>query len=181
GAAPRPPFPAPRPAGRELIDPDLVAVAVTAKLALATTAALLVVATPLAWWLARAQSRWRGWVAAATSLPLVLPPTVLGFYLLVLLGPQGLIGRVTEAAGLGTLPFTFAGLVLGSTLYSMPFAIQPLRGAFEAVGDAPLELAATLGAGPGDRFWTVAVPLARSGFLAAAVLAFAATVGALGV
>jgi molybdate transport system permease protein len=163
------------------VDSDLAAIAVTAKLALTTTVTLLVVGTPLAWWLARARSRWRGWVAAATSLPLVLPPTVLGFYLLVLLGPQGPVGRLTEAAGWGTLPFTFAGLVVGSTLYSLPFAIQPLQGAFEAVGEMPLELAATLGAGPADRFWTVAVPLARSGFLAAGVLAFAHTVGEFGV
>jgi molybdate transport system permease protein len=162
-------------------DSDLAAIAVTAKLALTTTVTLLVVATPFAWWLARARSRWRGWVAAATSLPLVLPPTVLGFYLLVLLGPRGPVGRLTEAAGLGTLPFTFAGLVVGSTLYSLPFAIQPLQGAFEAIGEVPLELAATLGAGPADRFWTVAVPLARSGFLAAGVLAFAHTVGEFGV
>jgi molybdate transport system permease protein len=162
-------------------DPDLVAIALTVKLGVATTLALLGVGTPLAWWLARTTSRWRGWVAAAASVPLVLPPTVLGFYLLVLLGPHGPIGRVTGALGLGTLPFTFAGLVVASTLYSMPFVVQPLQAAFEAIGAAPLELAATLGAGPWDRFWTVAVPLARPGFLAATVLGFAHTVGEFGV
>ncbi len=160
---------------------DLVAVALTAKLALATTLALLGVGTPIAWWLARTSSRWRGWVAAATAVPLVLPPTVLGFYLLVVLGPHGPVGRITEALGLGTLPFTFAGLVVASTLYSMPFVVQPLQAAFESIGDGPLELAATLGAGPWDRFWTVAVPLARPGFFAAAVLGFAHTIGEFGV
>jgi molybdate transport system permease protein len=160
---------------------DLVALGLTLKLAVVTTAILLVVGAPLAFWLSRTRSWWRAPVAAIVGLPLVLPPTVLGFYLLVGLGPRGAIGRITDAAGLGTLPFTFAGLVVGSTLYSLPFVVQPLASAFEAMGTAPLEIAATLGAGPRDRFFSVAVPLARPGFVVAIVLGLAHTIGEFGV
>ena len=160
---------------------DLRAIGLTLRVAATTMALLLVLCTPLAWWLARTRSRWRGPVSAIVALPLVLPPTVIGFYLLVALGPNGPVGQLTMALGLGTLPFTFWGLVTGSILYSMPFAVQPFHGAFEAVGDRPLEAAATLGAGPVDRFFTVALPLARSGFIAAAILSFAHTVGEFGV
>src|SRR5262245_12988072 len=150
-------------------------------LATATTVLLLIAGTPLAWWLARSTARWKEAVAAVVSLPLVLPPTVLGFYLLLLLGPQGPGGWVASLRGARTLAFTFEGLVIGSVLYSMPFVVQPIRNAFEAFGDRPLEVAATLRAGPWDRFWSVAVPLARPGFLTAAVLGFAHTVGEFGV
>ncbi|MGQ0654023.1 MAG: molybdate ABC transporter permease subunit [Betaproteobacteria bacterium] len=160
---------------------DLVSVWLTLKLAAVTTAILLLAGTPLAWWLARTRSRLKGAIAALVALPLVLPPTVLGFYLLVALGPAGPGGALTQALGLGLLPFTFAGLVVASALYSLPFVVQPLQTAFEAVGERPLEAAATLGAGPWDRFFTVAMPLARRGFLSAAVLGFAHTVGEFGV
>jgi molybdate transport system permease protein len=160
---------------------DLQAIWLTLKLATATTALLLVLTTPLAWWLARTRTRWRGPVSAVVALPLVLPPTVLGFYLLVAFGPQGWGGRLTEALGLGLLPFTFGGLLLGSVLYSLPFAVQPLQHAFEGVGRRPLEVAATLRAGPLDSFWHVVLPLARGGFVQAAVLSFAHTVGEFGV
>ncbi|HET7539450.1 MAG TPA: molybdate ABC transporter permease subunit, partial [Polyangiaceae bacterium] len=134
-----------------------------------------------AWWLSHTRSRLKGWLSAAVALPLVLPPTVLGFYLLLLLGPRGAIGRAMVALGLDTLPFTFPGLVVASTLYSLPFLVQPLQNAFETIGPRPLEVAATLGAGPWDRFFTVAVPLARRGFITGAILAFAHTVGEFGV
>jgi molybdate transport system permease protein len=160
---------------------DLQAIWLTLRLALATTAVLLVLAAPLAWWLARTSSRWRAPVAAVVALPLVLPPTVLGFYLLVVLGPHGWGGQATQALGLGLLPFTFAGLLLGSILYSLPFAVQPLQNAFEAVGRRPLEAAATLRAGPIDSFFHVVLPLARGGIVQAAVLSFAHTVGEFGV
>jgi molybdate transport system permease protein len=160
---------------------DLQAIWLTLKLAASTTVLLLVVATPLAWWLARTASRLRAPVAALVALPLVLPPTVLGFYLLVAFGPQGWGGRFTQALGLGLLPFTFGGLLLGSVLYSLPFAVQPLQGAFEAVGRRPLEVAATLRAGPLDSFFHVVLPLARAGIVQAAVLTFAHTVGEFGV
>jgi molybdate transport system permease protein len=160
---------------------DLQAIWLTVRLALATTVVLLVLATPLAWWLARTGSRWRAPVAACVALPLVLPPTVLGFYLLVAFGPQGWGGRLTQALGIGLLPFTFDGLLLGSVLYSLPFSVQPLQAAFEAVGRRPLEAAATLRAGPLDRFFSVALPLARGGLAQAAVLSFAHTVGEFGV
>ncbi|MFT3812194.1 MAG: molybdate ABC transporter permease subunit [Acidovorax sp.] len=160
---------------------DLSAVGLTLKLASVTTVLLLVLCTPLAWWLAHTRSRWRGPVGAMVALPLVLPPTVIGFYLLVLLGPNGWGGQFTQWLGLGRLPFTFPGLVVGSLLYSLPFAVQPLQRAFEALGSRPLEAAATLGAGPLDRFFTVALPLARPGFITAAVLSFAHTVGEFGV
>jgi molybdate transport system permease protein len=160
---------------------DLQAIWLTLKLATATTALLLVLATPLAWWLARTHSRWRGPVSALVALPLVLPPTVLGFYLLVAFGPQGWGGQLTQALGLGLLPFTFGGLLLGSVLYSLPFAVQPLQHAFDGVGHRPLEVAATLRAGPLDSFVHVVLPLARGGFVQAAVLSFAHTVGEFGV
>ncbi len=160
---------------------DLAALGLTLRLAAVTTAILLVVATPLAWWLARTRSRWQAPVAAVAALPLVLPPTVLGFYLLVATGPRGPVGRLTEALGLGLLPFTFAGLVTASIIYSLPFVVQPLQNAFAAIGDRPLEVAATLRASPRDAFFSVALPLARPGYLTAAVLGFAHTVGEFGV
>ncbi|KFI05387.1 molybdate ABC transporter permease subunit [Massilia sp. BSC265] len=160
---------------------DLAAVWLTLKLASIVTLLLLVLGTPVAWWLARTRSRLKSVVGAVVALPLVLPPTVLGFYLLVAMGPNGPVGRATEALGLGTLAFTFPGLVIGSVFYSMPFVIQPLQNAFEAIGERPLEVAATLRAGPWDSFWSVVVPLARPGFLSAAVLGFAHTIGEFGV
>jgi len=165
-----------------LLNPeDWAAITLTLELAGITTVLLLALCTPLAWWLAHTRSRWRGPVGAVVALPLVLPPTVIGFYLLVLMGPHGPIGHLTEALGLGRLPFTFPGLVVGSVVYSLPFAVQPLQRAFEALGRRPLEVAATLGAGPLDRFFTVALPLARPGFITAAILSFAHTVGEFGV
>ncbi|HEU0201271.1 MAG TPA: molybdate ABC transporter permease subunit [Burkholderiaceae bacterium] len=160
---------------------DLAAIWLTLKLATVVTLLLLVIGTPIAWWLARTPSRWRGPVAAVVALPLVLPPTVLGFYLLIAMGPHGPVGRLTEALGIGLLPFTFSGLVVASVFYSMPFVVQPLQNAFEATGVRPLEVAATLRAGPWDRFFTVAVPLARPGFVTASILGFAHTVGEFGV
>lgn len=160
---------------------DWQALALTAKLASVVTLALYVVGTPVAWWLARSHSRWRGPVAAVVALPLVLPPTVLGFYLLLALGPNGPVGALTEALGLGLLPFTFRGLVVASVFYSLPFMVQPLQAAFEAVGRRPLEAAATLRASPIDAFFSVVVPLARPGFITGGVLAFAHTVGEFGI
>lgn len=160
---------------------DLLALRLTAELAALSTLLLLVLGTPIAWWLARAPSRLKGVVAAVVALPLVLPPTVIGFYLLMLMGPHGLIGHLTQALGWGLLPFTFGGLVVGSVLHSFPFVVQPLQQAFEAMGPRPMEVAATLRASPLDRFLTVALPLARPGFLTAAVLGFAHTVGEFGV
>jgi molybdate transport system permease protein len=160
---------------------DLTAILLTLKLASVVTVLLLLVGTPIAWWLSRTSSRWKGAVAAVVALPLVLPPTVLGFYLLIALGPRGPIGQVTQALGLGLLPFTFEGLCVGSVLYSLPFVVQPLQNAFEASGRRPLEAAATLGAGPWDRFFSVALPLARPGIISATILGFAHTVGEFGV
>jgi len=160
---------------------DLGAIALTVELAFTTTVVLLVLATPLAWWLAHGNSRWRVAIGALAALPLVLPPTVLGFYLLLTLGPQGWIGQLTTALGWGRLTFSFSGLVLGSVVYSLPFAVQPLLYAFEAMGRRPMEVAATLRARPLDAFFTVAVPQALPGFLTAAVLTFAHTVGEFGV
>lgn len=160
---------------------DWAAVWLTVRLAAAATALLLVLGMPLAWWLARTRSRLRGPVGALVALPIVLPPTVLGFYLLVMLGPSGPLGALTQSLGLGLLPFTFAGLVVASVLYSLPFVVQPLQAAFEAVGERPIEAAATLGAGPLDRFFTVVLPLARQGLVSAAILGFAHTVGEFGV
>lgn len=160
---------------------DLAAIWLTLKLATVVTLLLLAIGTPIAWWLARTRSRLKKVLSAVVALPLVLPPTVIGFYLLVALGPNGWLGKLTASLGLDLLPFTFAGLVLASVLYSMPFVVQPLQNAFEAIGERPLEAAATLRASPWDSFWTVAVPLARPGFLSAAVLGFAHTVGEFGV
>ncbi len=160
---------------------DLAAVWLTVQLAGLTTVLLLALGTPVAWWLARTPSRLKGLVGSVVTLPLVLPPAVLGFYLLVLMGPEGPVGRLTQSLGLGLLPFTFAGLVVASCLYSMPFVIQPLQQAFAAIGRAPMEAAATLRASPLDAFFTVALPLARPGFITAAVLGFAHTVGEFGV
>jgi molybdate ABC transporter, permease protein len=153
----------------------------TLQLATLTTAILLVIGTPLAWWLARSGAWWKEAVATVVALPLVLPPTVLGFYLLTLLGPDGPGGWLASLWGARSLAFTFEGLVIGSVLYSMPFVVQPIRNAFEAFGDRPLEAAATLRASPLDRFFTVAIPLARRGFLTGAVLGFAHTMGEFGV
>ncbi|MDH4554612.1 molybdate ABC transporter permease subunit [Pseudomonas sp. BN417] len=160
---------------------DLAAIWLTLELATLTTLLLLVIGTPIAWWLARTSSRLKGPVAAVVALPLVLPPTVIGFYLLVSMGPHGFIGQFTQGLGLGTLPFTFAGLVVGSVIYSMPFVVQPLQNAFTAIGARPLEVAATLRAGPWDTFFSVVLPLARPGFVTASILGFAHTVGEFGV
>jgi len=160
---------------------DLQALWLTLRLASVVTLLLLLLGCPLAWWLTHTSSRWRRPVAALVALPLVLPPTVLGFYLLMLWGPEGAVGRLIAAAGLSALPFTFRGLVVASMLYSLPFVVQPLHNAFEAVGERPLELASSLGAGPWDRFFTVALPLAWPGVITAAVLGFAHTVGEFGV
>jgi molybdate transport system permease protein len=160
---------------------DLAAVWLTLRLAATTTLLLLLIGTPLAWWLARTRSWWKGPVGAVVALPIVLPPTVLGFYLLVAMGPEGPIGHLTQALGIGLLPFTFAGLVVASVFYSLPFVVQPLQNAFEAIGERPLEAAATLRASPLDAFFSVAVPLAKPGFLTATILGFAHTVGEFGV
>ena len=156
-------------------------VLLTLKLATFATLILLVIGTPLAWWLARSKSIWKEAVAALVAMPLVLPPTVLGFYLLVVLGPQGPGGALASLWGARTLAFSFTGLVIGSVLFSLPFVVQPIRNAFEAIGDRPLEVAATLRASPWRAFWTVAVPLASPGFLTGAILGFAHTVGEFGV
>jgi molybdate transport system permease protein len=160
---------------------DLVAIRLTAELATLTTLFLLLIGTPIAWWLARTTSRWKGPIGAVVALPLVLPPTVLGFYLLVILGPRGPVGELTQALGLGTLPFTFSGLVVASVIYSLPFVVQPVQNAFEAIGERAFEVAATLRAGPLDTFFSVALPLARRGLITGAVLGFAHTVGEFGV
>ncbi|MDU0354736.1 molybdate ABC transporter permease subunit [Paraglaciecola aquimarina] len=160
---------------------DLETIWLTLKLASTVTALLLLVGTPIAWWLAKSRSWLTGPIGAIVALPLVLPPTVLGFYLLVSMGPNGVIGQFTQSLGIGTLPFTFWGLVLASMLYSLPFVVQPIQNSIEAIGERPLEVAATLGAGPIDRFFTVVLPLAKSGFFTAAVLGFAHTVGEFGI
>lgn len=160
---------------------DFQAVWLTLELAGITTVLLMLVGTPIAWWLSQTRSRAKHAVAAVVALPLVLPPTVLGFYLLLLLGPSGPVGTLTEALGIGTLPFTFPGLVVASVIYSLPFVVQPVHNAFEALGRRPLEVAATLGASPRNAFFTVALPLARPGLLAGAILGFAHTVGEFGV
>jgi len=164
-----------------LDSPDLAAIWLTLKLASVTTALLLVLGTPVAWWLSRTRSGWKGAVGAVVALPIVLPPTVIGFYLLVTMGPNGPVGQFTQALGLGLLPFTFAGLVVASVFYSLPFVVQPLQNAFEAIGERPLEAAATLRASPLDTFFSVVLPLARPGYLTATVLGFAHTVGEFGV
>jgi len=165
----------------QLAPDDLQAIWLTLKLASVTTILLLLIATPLAWWLATSRKWYKGVVSAVVALPLVLPPTVLGFYLLLLMGPHGALGSLTRSLNLGMLPFTFYGLVIGSVLFSLPFAVQPIQNAFEAIGRRPLEVAATLRAGIWDRFFSVALPLARPGFLTAIILAFAHTVGEFGV
>ena len=157
------------------------AVRLTAELAAVSTVLLLIVGTPLAWWLSRTRSRLKPFWAALVAMPLVLPPTVIGFYLLLLMGPNGPVGQATQALGLGRLPFTFGGLVVASVIYSLPFVVQPLQQAFEAVPERTMEAAATLRASPLDRFFSVAMPLARPGFVTASVLGFAHTVGEFGV
>ena len=164
-----------------LNDGDLQAIWLTVRLAGIVTLILLLLGTPVAWWLARSKAWWKGPVGAVVALPLVLPPSVLGFYLLLAMGPNGPVGQLTQAAGIGLLPFTFWGLVVGSVFYSLPFMVQPLQTAFEAMGERPLEVAATLRASPLDAFFTVAVPLALPGFLTATILTFAHTVGEFGV
>lgn len=164
-----------------MLSSDLAPVWLTFALASTTTIILLLLGIPIAWWLARTTSPLRGPIGALVALPLVLPPTVLGFYLLVLMGPAGPIGQLTEFLGLGHLPFTFSGLVIGSVFYSLPFVVQPIQNAFEAIGSMPLEVAATLRAGPWDLFFSVALPMARPGIFTACVLGFAHTVGEFGV
>lgn len=164
-----------------LSDSDLQAIWLTIRLAGIVTLILLLVGTPIAWWLARTKAWWKGPIGAVVALPLVLPPSVLGFYLLLGMGPNGPVGQLTEALGIGLLPFTFWGLVVASVFYSLPFMVQPLQSAFESIGERPLEVAATLRASPLDAFFTVAVPLAWPGFLSASILTFAHTVGEFGV
>ncbi len=164
-----------------LTDGDLAALWLTIRLASLVTLILLFIGTPLAWWLARSKTWWKGPVGAVVALPLVLPPSVLGFYLLLVMGPSGWMGQLSQALGIGILPFTFSGLVVASVLYSLPFMVQPLQTAFEAIGDWPLEVAATLRASPLDAFFTVAVPMAQPGFLTACIMTFAHTVGEFGV
>jgi molybdate transport system permease protein len=164
-----------------LTDSDLQAIWLTIRLAGITTLILLLVGTPIAWWLARSRAWWKGPASAVVALPLVLPPSVLGFYLLLAMGPNGPFGQLTQAFGLGTLPFTFWGLVIASSFYSLPFMVQPLQNAFEGIGERPLEVAATLRASPLDTFFSVVLPLARPGFVTAGILTFAHTVGEFGV
>jgi molybdate transport system permease protein len=160
---------------------NLTAIWLTVKLASTVTLLLLISGTPIAWWLARSRGWWKGPVSAVVAMPLVLPPTVLGFYLLIAMGPDGPIGAFTQSLGLGILPFTFWGLVVGSVFYSLPFVVQPIQNAMEALGQRPLEVAATLRAGPWERFFTVVIPLAKPGFITATILGFAHTVGEFGV
>ncbi|NLI80457.1 MAG: molybdate ABC transporter permease subunit [Deltaproteobacteria bacterium] len=163
------------------VEGDFQAIWLTARLAGIVTLVLLVLGTPAAWWLARTGSRWKGLIGAVVALPLVLPPSVLGFYLLLAMGPNGPMGKLTRHLGISPLPFTFEGLVVASIFYSLPFMVQPLQNAFEAIGDRPLEVAATLRASKLDSFFTVAVPIAFPGFLTASILTFAHTVGEFGV
>lgn len=160
---------------------DWLAIRLTAELATLTTLCLMGVGTPIAWWLAHTRSRWKPVWSALIALPLVLPPTVLGFYLLLLMGPQGPLGWATRALGTTPLPFSFQGLLLASVLYSLPFVVQPMQRSFEAVPPRLMEAAATLRAHPWDRFFTVAIPMAQPGIITAAVLGFAHTVGEFGV
>jgi molybdate transport system permease protein len=164
-----------------LTSADFDTLLLTFKVASISTALMMVLGTPLAWWLARTSSAWKGIINAVVALPLVLPPTVLGFYLLVMMGPAGVIGEFTNWLGIGTLPFTFAGLVVASVLYSIPFVVQPLQAAFATIGELPLEAAATLRASPLDTFFSVVMPLAKPGFLTAIILGFTHTVGEFGV
>jgi molybdate transport system permease protein len=165
------------PLNRDALD----AIGLTLALATSTTLILLALATPLAWWLSQTQSRWRAPIGALATLPLVLPPSVLGFYLLVAMGPQGPLGQLTQAMGWGVLSFTFTGLLIGSVIFSLPFAVQPVQHAFESMGARPLEVAYTLRASPIDAFFSVALPLARPGLITAAILSFSHTVGEFGV
>jgi len=160
---------------------DLEAIWLTFKVATTVTVILLLIGTPIAWWLARTRSRLKGPISAIVALPLVLPPTVLAFYLLIAMGPNGFIGQLTQELGLGTLPFTFWGLIVASVFYSLPFVVQPIQNAIEAIGERPLEVAATLRANSWDRFFTVVLPLAKPGFITAAILGFTHTVGEFGV
>lgn len=164
-----------------LTEADMAAIWLTVRLAGTVTLLLLLVGTPIAWWLARTRSWVKGPVSAIVAMPLVLPPTVLGFYLLIAMGPDGFIGQLTSSLGLGTLPFTFWGLVVASIVYSLPFVVQPIQNAIEALGDRPLEIAATLHSGPIDRFFTVVIPIAKPGFITAIILGFAHTVGEFGI
>jgi len=160
---------------------DIAAIWLTIRLATTVTIILLIIGTPLAWWLARSRAWWKAPVSAIVALPLVLPPTVLGFYLLLAMGPNGPVGQLTQTLGIGLLPFTFWGLVIASVFYSMPFVVQPIQNAMEAIGDRPLEVAASLRAGPWDRFFSIVVPQAKAGFISAIILGFAHTVGEFGV
>lgn len=162
-------------------DADLGAIWLTLRLATVVTVLLLLIGTPIAWWLARTRSWIKAPIGAVVALPLVLPPTVLGFYLLLAMGPNGVVGHLTQSLGLGLLPFTFWGLVVASVFYSLPFVVQPIQNAFEALGDRPLEVAATLRASPWDSFFSVALPLSKPGFITASILGFAHTVGEFGV
>ncbi|MES2365969.1 MAG: molybdate ABC transporter permease subunit [Pseudomonadota bacterium] len=162
-------------------NPDLAAIWLTVKLATLTTAILIFIGTPIAWWLAHTRSWWKGPAGALVAMPIVLPPTVLGFYLLVAMGPDGPIGHFTQSLGLGLLPFTFWGLVVASVFYSLPFVVQPIQNAFEAISERHAEAAATLRASPLDTFLTVMLPLAKPGYLTAMVMGFAHTVGEFGV
>ncbi|BDX04744.1 molybdate ABC transporter permease subunit [Planctobacterium marinum] len=164
-----------------LSEADITTIWLTLKLASIVTILLLLLGTPLAWWLARTKSPLRGVIGAVVALPLVLPPTVLGFYLLLFMGPDGPLGELTNALGLGTLPFTFWGLVVGSLFYSLPFVVQPIQNAFEAINESYLEAAATLKASTIDTFYHIILPLARPGFISATILGFAHTVGEFGV
>jgi molybdate transport system permease protein len=164
-----------------LSDSDLQAIWLTARLATIVTLTLLVVGTPVAWFMARTKTWWKGLLGAVVALPLVLPPSVLGFYMLLAMGPRGPVGRLTDMLGIGALPFTFWGLVVASVCYSLPFMVQPLQNAFEGVGDRPLEVAATLRSSPLGTFFRVVVPLSLPGFLTASILTFAHTVGEFGV
>ena len=165
-----------------VISPEaLSAIALTFKLAMATTLLLLLLATPLAWWLSQSSARWRAPIAALVTLPLVLPPSVLGFYLLIAMGPDGPLGQLTQRLGFGVLSFTFTGLLMGSIVFSLPFAVQPIQHAFESIGLRPMEVAATLRARPIDAFFSVALPQAKPGLYTAAILSFAHTVGEFGV
>ena len=160
---------------------DLGAIWLTVRLATVVTVLLLLIGTPIAWWLTRTKSWLKGPISAVVALPLVLPPTVLGFYLLLTMGPNGPVGQLTQSMGIGLLPFTFWGLVVASVFYSMPFVVQPIQNAFDAIGERPLEVASTLRAGPWDRFFSVAIPLSKPGFITASILGFAHTVGEFGV
>jgi molybdate transport system permease protein len=160
---------------------DWQAIGLTVRVSALTTVLLLLIGTPIAWWLARTRSAWKAPIAAVVAMPIVLPPSVLGFYLLVAMGPNGLVGQLTQALGLGVLPFTFWGLLVASVFYSLPFMVQPIQNAIESLGDRPLEVAATLRAGPWDRFFHVVVPLAWPGFVTGMIMTFAHTVGEFGV